>query len=247
MIEKHSLRGKGNSLAVRRIASGADIAAGVAALTRACPAMAKAHALTGYPPLRRWSEGFPGLVRIVAGQQLSTASAAAIHGRLIARIDPLTPEALASTPDEVLRACGLSTGKIATLRGLTDLDYALLGSLDAGTLRETLLARRGIGPWTADIYLMFCRGEADAFAPGDLALQIGVQMLFEREDRPSAAETNDIAERWRPWRGVAARLIWAYYGAVKAGGRQKTTAAIRPTPRPKARRTPPARGGTNSG
>jgi len=205
-------------LAIATIASDADIAAGVAALIRVCPAMAAAHALTGHPPLRRWSNGFPGLVRIVAGQQLSTASAAAIHGRLIAVIDPMTPQAFARATHLSLRGCGLSASKIATLRGLASLDFAALAVMDGAAARDTLLALRGIGPWTADIYLMFCRGDADAFAPGDLALQIGVQKLLALDERPGPIEILRIAERWRPWRGVAARLIWAYYGAMKAAG-----------------------------
>ena len=204
------------------IASESDIAAGVRALTRICPAMAKAHALAGDPELRRWSPGFDGLARIVVGQQLSTTSAGAILARLRRAVEPLDATTLLAASDDALRTAGLSTGKVATLRaaaaavGSGVLDFDDLAVADAGTVRAQLMAVRGIGPWTADIYLLFCRGDADAFAPGDLALQVGVQMLMELPERPSAGELLAITERWQPWRGVAARLIWAYYGAVKA-------------------------------
>lgn len=209
----------------RTIETTADVAAGVRALKRVCPAMARAHALTGDPPLRRWSPGLPGLVRIIVGQQLSTASANAIHTRLSAAVGPLDAAALAACPDDTLRAAGLSGPKIKTLRALGlavsegHLDLDTLASADIECVRTMLTSIGGIGPWTADIYLMFCRGDADAFAPGDLALQIGAARLFQHEARPTPAELTQIAERWRPWRGIAARLIWAYYGAVKSAAR----------------------------
>ena len=207
---------------LRVIATPADISAAVRGLKRACPAMKRAHAVTGDPPLRRWPPGLPGLVRIITGQQLSTASANAIHARLVAALPGLDADTLAACPDETLRASGLSAGKIATLRALTtaiyvgDLDLAALASADETAVRASLTAIRGIGPWTADIYLMFCRGDADAFAPGDLALQLGAAMLLDRKSRPSPVQLERIAERWRPNRATAARLIWAYYGIQKS-------------------------------
>lgn len=214
---------RGRPLKRRIIAAEADIQAGVRALKRACPHMARAHALAGYPPLRRWNDGFAGLARIVIGQQLSVASAAAILGRVKLLVDPLDAANLRATTDADLRAAGLSVSKVATLRAVAEavceghIDLEVLAGAHTQAVREQLTALRGIGPWTADIYLLFCRGDADAFAPGDLALQIGAQMLMELPERPTAAELEAIAERWRPWRGVAARLIWAYYGAAKAG------------------------------
>ena len=203
------------------IATDADIAAGVMMLTMACPHMAKAHALTGPPPLRRWSPAFDGLARIIVGQQLSTASAAAILKRLTLAVDPLDAPTLLAASSDSLRAAGLSAGKIATLRAVSAavaagaLDFAALQRASEDSVRSQLTAIRGIGPWTADIYLLFCRGDADAFAPGDLALQTGAQHLMDLSARPSVNDLTDIAGRWRPWRGVAARLLWAYYGALK--------------------------------
>jgi DNA-3-methyladenine glycosylase II len=200
----------------------ADISAGVRALTRVCPHMKAAVALSGHPPLRRWSPAFDGLARIVVGQQLSIASAAAILGRLTQAVAPLDALNLLAATDETLRAAGLSSGKIATLRAVATavvsgaLDFDHIQRADAATVREHLTAIRGIGPWTADIYLLFCRGDADAFAPGDLALQIAAQQLMDLPARPTADQLTTLAERWRPWRGIAARLLWAHYGALKA-------------------------------
>lgn len=204
------------------IACEADIAAGVARLRQVCPGMAAAFTLVGHPPLRRWSSGFEGLVRIIVGQQLSTSSANAIHGRLLGVVVPMDPAALLAADDAALKGAGLSAAKIATLRALAlavvegRVDFAGMAAAGEGEVRSQLTAVRGIGPWTADIYLMFCRGDADAFAAGDLALQIGAQRLLSLDVRPNPNELLEIAEVWRPWRAVAARMLWAYYGHVKA-------------------------------
>lgn len=200
-----------------RIETAQDINTGTRALKRLCPAMARLHKLTGDPPLRRWSPGFDGLTRIIVGQQLSIASANAIHTRLTLAVAPLTPETLLATSTESLRTAGLSAAKIATLRALasaivdTTLDLAALSDMPADDVRARLTAIRGIGPWTVDIYLLFGRGDADAFAPGDLALQIATQRALILDTRPTATELTRIAARWQPWRGIAARLLWAYY------------------------------------
>lgn len=199
-----------------------DIEAGARYLRRACPHLAKAATLAGPPPLRRWSPGLDGLVRIVVGQQLSVASANAILGRLRALVDPLDAVGLLAASDRDMRVAGLSAAKLATLRDLAahvtrgDIDFDALSRLPAGEAHAQLTAVRGIGPWTADIYLVLCRGDRDAFAAGDLALQAAVHDLFGLDARPTAMELGAIAERWRPWRGVAARLLWSYYAARKA-------------------------------
>ena len=207
-----------------RIESEADIKAAVRALRRKCAFMRAAHDFAGDPPLRRRAGGFEGLVRIVNGQQLSVASAAAIHGRVEAAIKPLTAKKLLATSDETLRGCGLSRPKIKTLRAIAE---AVLGGLaldDLAHLPEDqalaqLTAVSGIGPWTAEIYLMFCIGRADIFASGDLALQIAAQMVMGLNERPTAKEIAVIAaERWSPWRSVAAGLLWAYYAETKKRG-----------------------------
>jgi DNA-3-methyladenine glycosylase II len=200
-----------------RIESTQDIAVATRALKRLCPAIARLHKVTGDPPLRRWSPGFDGLTRIVVGQQLSQASANAILARLTLAVTPLTPQNLLAAAPETLRSAGLSAGKIATLRALataivdTTIDLTALADMPADDVRARLTAVRGIGPWTVDIYLLFGRGDIDAFAPGDLALQIATQRALNLDTRPTTAELTQIATRWQPWRGIAARLLWAYY------------------------------------
>ncbi|MBN9276581.1 MAG: DNA-3-methyladenine glycosylase 2 family protein, partial [Hyphomicrobium sp.] len=163
------------------------------------------------------------------GQQLSIASAAAIWGRFEEALRPLNAAKVLGGPDELLRAAGLSGGKIKTLRAIStavnsgQLDLDALETAPELMVHESLRQVSGIGPWTADIYLMFCLGRADAFAPGDLALQIAAAVAAKRGDRLSLAELEELAETWRPWRGVAARLLWAYYAAVKA---QKSGAPV---------------------
>jgi len=193
--------------------------AGIRALRRACPHLREVHTLTGDPDVRRHTSGFEGIARIVVGQQLSLASAQAIWGRVAAAVRPMTPRKLLKLSDDELRAAGLSKGKVRTLRAVSE---AVLAGLDLDALahapeqevHDTLTALPGIGPWTADIYLLFCLGRADAFAAGDLALQIATRTALGLDDRPSREELFAIAERWRPWRGVAAHLLWAHYKIV---------------------------------
>lgn len=203
------------------IDSDRDVAAGIKALRRACPVMRRAHDIAGDPPLRRRPAGFEGLARIIVGQQLSVASAAAIWGRLADRLSPVSADAVLAASDDDLRAAGLSAAKIRTLRGVASavstgaVDLVRLDRAEDAAVHEALCAVKGIGPWTADIYIMFCLGRADAFAAGDLALQVAAAHAAGLDARLSAAELLVMAERWRPWRGVAARLLWAYYPHMK--------------------------------
>jgi DNA-3-methyladenine glycosylase II len=179
-------------------------------------------AIGGPPPLRRREAGFAGLAAIIVAQQVSTASAAAIFGRLQAFIMPLEAPEIAKATEEDLRACGLSNAKIRALRALAHaiveggLDLKGLADLDAEDAHKALVAVKGIGPWTADIFLLFCLGHPDAFPAGDVALQEAAKVALNLKRRPDAARLERIAERWRPLRGVAARMLWAYYRGVKA-------------------------------
>jgi len=179
-------------------------------------------AIGGPPPLRLRAAGFAGLAAIIVAQQVSTASAAAIFGRLQARIVPLEAAELAKATEADLRACGLSNAKIRALRAVAQavaedgLDLEGLGDLDAEDAHAALVAVKGIGPWTADIFLLFCLGHPDAFPAGDLALQEAARLALNLKRRPDPARLERIAERWRPLRGVAARMLWAYYRGVKA-------------------------------
>ena len=200
---------------VRLIETDADIRAGVAALRKLCPVMKRLHGMVGDPPLRRNVSGFSGLAQVVVGQQLSIASAGAIWKRTVLVVDPFDAPTLLRKDIDALRGAGLSQGKVRTLRAMAE--AIVTGKLDLDRplpddeLRAALLAISGIGPWTADIYTMFCLGHMDGFAAGDLALQIAVQRAFELDARPTAQELEMLAERWRPWRGIAARLLWSFY------------------------------------
>lgn len=202
--------------------SQAVLTKGVRALCRRDPVMKRLIGEGVAPPLRKRDPGFEGLLRIITAQQLSTASAAAIWGRLAARFPGMTPEAIASAEDEELRSAGLSAPKIRTLRTIAtavgdgSLPIDLLATLPADEAHSRLTAVKGIGPWTADIYLLFCLGHPDAFPAGDLALQEAARLAYGLETRPKEKEFIVLAERWRPWRGVAAKVLWAYYRIAKA-------------------------------
>ena len=175
----------------------------------------------GPPPLRRREPGFAGLAGIIVSQQVSVASARAIFGRLESRIAPLEAATLLAADDESLRGCGLSTPKLKALRALAravaedGLDLAGLADLDAADAHAQLIKVSGIGPWTADIFLLFCLGHPDAFPAGDLALQEAARLALGLKTRPDTRRLERIAERWRPWRAVAARMLWAFYAVAK--------------------------------
>lgn len=191
------------------------------ALAAQCKIMRAIYAKTGTPPMRDFSADFAGLAKIVTGQQLSAASAAAIWARIAATISPFDARAVLSMPDVALASLGLSAAKIRTFKAIAwtiendGFDFANLSNAPDAIVIERLTALSGIGPWTADIYLLFALRRADAFPAGDLALQLGVQRLFKLGARPTPAELIRIAERWRPYRGAAARLLWADYALAR--------------------------------
>jgi DNA-3-methyladenine glycosylase II len=205
----------------RTIETDADMREGVRALRRKCPHLRRAHDRAGDPPLRRHAPGFEGLARIIVGQQLSIASAEAIWRRLKLAVAPMTPGTFLSLSDAELRKAGLSRGKVRTLRAASEaieggLNLERLAREPEEVVHETLTALPGIGPWSADIFLLFCLGRADAFAAGDLALQTAAERALRLKERPSREALLAIAERWRPWRGVAAHILWAYYRIAAA-------------------------------
>lgn len=195
---------------------------GFDALAKADPVMARLANEGITPQLRKRSPGFEGLAWIVVGQQVSTASATAIWGRLRAILEPATPQRFLDLPDENLRAAGLSAGKVRTLRTVATeviagrLPLADLHGFPADEAHNLLTRVKGIGPWTADVYLLFCLGHPDAFPSGDLAVQEAARLAYGLAQRPDARALNAMAERWRPWRGVAAKVLWAYYRVAKA-------------------------------
>ncbi len=199
----------------------ADLDAGLAALRRADPRFDAVMAAAGRPPLRRRADGFASLAAIVVAQQLSTASAGAIWGRLAAAFDPFDAASVLRARPARLARLGLSAAKIRALKAIARamargaLVPARLVDLPADAAHAALTAIHGIGPWTADIYLLTCLGHADAWPAGDLALQEAARLAFVLPARPSAKDMQALAEPWRPWRAVAARLLWSYYRAVK--------------------------------
>jgi len=198
-----------------------DLKTATRALLELDPRLVPIVAIAGPPPLRRREGGFSGLASIVVAQQLSTASASAIWGRLTAMLDPVEPAAFLRMRAPRLKRAGLSAAKIRTLRSIAsalasgELDLAALADLPADEAHVALTALHGIGPWTADIYLLFCLGHPDAWPAGDLALREAARLAFTLKARPSAREMEPLAELWRPWRGVAARVLWSYYRAIK--------------------------------
>jgi DNA-3-methyladenine glycosylase II len=212
----------------------ADLDAALAALGAADPRLLSLVAAAGRPPLRRRPDGFPGLAATIVAQQLSTASAGAIWTRLAAAFDPLAPEAIARAHPARLKKVGLSAPKIRTLKAIAraviggELALAALTELAAEEAHAALTAVHGIGPWTADIYLLSCLGHADAWPAGDLALQEAARLAFGLRARPTAKEMVTLAESWRPWRAVAARVLWTYYRARK-GREGAPTATVLPS------------------
>jgi DNA-3-methyladenine glycosylase II len=157
-------------------------------------------AIGGPPPLRRREAGFAGLAAIIVA---------------------LDAAEIAKATEEDLRACGLSNAKIRALHALSQaiveggLDLKNLADLGAEDAHKALVAVKGVGPWTADVFLLFCLGHPDAFPAGDVALQEAAKVALNLKRRPDAERLERIAERWRPLRGVAARMLWAYYRASR--------------------------------
>ena len=199
----------------------ADLQAGLTQLIAADPRLKLVAEKAGAFLLRRREGGYAGLCAIVCGQQLSTASAAAIRDRLFTAFDPFHHDAVRVARVDKLKRLGLSAAKIKSIREIGKavsrgkIDLNAVGNMDADAAHAALTALHGIGPWTADIYLLFCLGHADAFPSGDLAVQEAARIAFNLRKRPDAKKITKLAQAWRPWRGVAAHLLWAYYHAVK--------------------------------
>ncbi len=200
----------------RIIRTADDVAEGAAWLVQMEPRFA-AHVPRLSPlPLRLKPDGFGPLVYAIMGQQVSVASANAVWNKLEAA-GLTTAPAIAAVSQDDLRAYGLSRQKARYVHALADagIDYGALHDMSTQAVLKTLTAVPGIGAWTAEVYAMFSLGRADVFAPGDLALQEGARMIFDLPERPKDKQLRDMAKAWAPWRSVAARIIWAYYGAEK--------------------------------
>ncbi len=231
------------------IHSDADLDAALRMLGEIEPRFGALVEKAGRPPLRRRPDGFAGLAATVVSQQLSTASAGAIWGRLAAAFDPMAPDAILKARAARLARLGLSAPKIKALKAIAravtrgELTLASLADVEADTAHAALTAVHGIGPWTADIYLLSCLGHADAWPAGDLALQEAARLAFGLKARPSTKEMTALAEPWRPFRAVAARVLWTYYRSVKGREGAPVVTKILPQANAKSESTKPKRGG----
>lgn len=193
------------------------IKAGLDYVSGSEPGLAAAVAQSGYPEPRIRPEGYETLLRTIVGQQVSVASAAAVWNKLEARLgDGCPAEALLETEFDELRACGLSRQKQGYARSLAEL--ILSGGLDLANLPQddeeaiALLTKiKGIGRWSAEIYLLFAQGRPDIWPAGDLAIQVGVGNFLEWPERPSEKELRARAESWSPHRGAVAIFTWHHY------------------------------------
>ena len=171
----------------------------------------------GYPPPQERPPGFAALVNIIAGQQVSSAAATAIRDRLDTAVNPMAPEKILAVDNEVLRATGLGGRKIEYVKGLAEL--ICNGQLDLNCLAEksdadvvkVLTSVRGLGRWSAEMYLLFSLKRTDIWPAEDLAISESLRELKSLNVRPDREQSEFLVEHWRPWRGVAALLLWYYY------------------------------------
>jgi DNA-3-methyladenine glycosylase II len=181
------------------------------------PDLAQILGAVGPPPMWAREPGFPTLVLTILEQQVSLASARAAYDRVLAAVSPLTPGGFLELDDARLRAIGFSRQKTAYGRCLAraildgQLDLGALEAMDVPVARTALTQIKGIGPWTADIYLLRALLRPDVWPSGDLALAVAVQEIKRLASRPTPDEMDAVGEHWRPWRAVAARLLWHYY------------------------------------
>jgi DNA-3-methyladenine glycosylase II len=184
------------------------------------PDMARAHAEAGPPSLDLREPGYTTLLRAIVAQQVSNQAAAAIWKRITTRVAPLTPASFLALDDEEIRALGLSRQKVRYARGLAAdiverrLDLEAVGRMDDEAALTELIKVKGIGRWSAEVYLLFALGRADVWPAADLALAVATQRLKGLAERPTPVELRDIGEIWRPWRSLAARLLWHHYKAT---------------------------------
>ncbi len=171
----------------------------------------------GSPPLWTHPPGFPGLVLDILSQQVSLESAQAAFSRLESSIKTITPEKFLTLDDQQLLGIGFSRQKAGYVRGIAReiinglLDLEELEQMDDDLIRKRLLELKGVGPWTADSYLLFALCRPDAWPSGDLALEKAVQDMHGLAEKPTTAEVDKLAISWKPWRAVAARILWHSY------------------------------------
>jgi DNA-3-methyladenine glycosylase II len=194
---------------------------GIDCLAQVDADVARAIALIGYPAPRQREPGFATLLRIMVAQQLSTRAAAAIWARLETACAPaVSAERYLALDDATFRTIGFSRQKMAYGRALAEavaagaLDLEALATVPEEDAIRAISALRGLGRWSAEIYLLFALGRADIFPADDLGLQVGMQRLKRLEARPNRKAMDLLAEHWRPLRGCGAIFLWHYYGTA---------------------------------
>ena len=194
-----------------------QLKASIDALTKIEPAFARALERAGYPPPRIRDRGYETLLRTIIGQQVSVAAAASIWKKLEAGVgDLIQPANVAAASDETLRAAGLSRQKASYARSLAEevttgrLDLANLPADDEEAI-AALTHIKGIGRWSAEIYLLFAEGRPDVWPAGDLAVQIEIGRMLGHAERPTEKQLRELAEPWSPHRGAAAIFAWHHY------------------------------------
>lgn len=228
------------------------LAEGVAELSRRDPHLAAVVARHGAPPLWDRAPGFQTLVQIILEQQISLSAGRAAYGRLERLAGAVTPERVAALTDAELRGAGLTRQKSAYIRGLAqaivagDFDPGALATLDDDEARAALIKLRGIGSWTANIYLLMALGRADIWPSGDLALVAAIREVKRMRSLPSADRVDRITRAWSPWRAVAARVLWHHY--LSTPRTRATVSGAKPSAdRTPARSRRPAPTGRRSG
>ncbi|HEY1632788.1 MAG TPA: hypothetical protein VGF56_15835 [Rhizomicrobium sp.] len=177
-----------------------------------------------FVPRRR--HGFEALVSIVMSQQLSVAAADTIFARVKEKVEPFTPDNLLATDAVTLRSCGLSAPKQRNMKSIATaildgtLDLKRIRRMADGAAREHLVAIKGIGPWTADVYLMSSLGRADIWPVGDVALQASIARVLGLRKRPNQKAMERLSKIWQPWRTVAARLFWMHEDDIRRAKRE---------------------------
>jgi DNA-3-methyladenine glycosylase II len=194
-----------------------SLADGVHLLCDRDPDLARIVDRWGLPPMWAREPGFPTLVHIILEQQVSLASARAAFERLLAVVSPLTPEGFLTLDDATLKAVGFSRQKAGYGRHLAQaivkgrIDLAALEGMEDAAVRTELCALKGVGPWSADIYLLMALRRTDVWPVGDIALASAARDVRRLAARPTPDELEAIGAAWRPWRAVAARLLWHHY------------------------------------
>jgi DNA-3-methyladenine glycosylase II len=193
----------------------------VKSLAKQCTIIEAAHKRVGVPEWRTRQGDYAGLARIIAYQQLSTKAAGTIWGRVEVLLGKVTPKAVLEADIDALRACGMSRPKIAHIRSIAEavtsgsLNLRRVSKASDEDAQAELVAVKGIGPWTADVYLMFCLGRWDVFPHADIGLSEAYRMITGERKRHPPKKFLKTGEKWRPYRGVAAHMLWSYINAVR--------------------------------